>query len=80
MEPMGELQTMDLIIALVVVFDVVTGHLLSQRQLRLAEQMPEPRDREQMRERAQRGRIMLMYVSPLLLLALYLLWLRPLSL
>ncbi|GHF94155.1 hypothetical protein GCM10017783_02710 [Deinococcus piscis] len=74
---MGELQTLDLIIALVAVFDVVTGHFLSARQLRLAEQMPEPQDRELMRERAQRGRVMLMYVSPLLLVALYLLWLRP---
>ena len=74
---MGELQTLDLIIALVAVFDVVTGHFLGQRQLRMAEQMPEPQDRELMRQRAQRSRVMLMYVSPLLLLAVYLLWLRP---
>ncbi|MDO4263725.1 MAG: MFS transporter [Deinococcus sp.] len=74
---MGELHTLDLIIALVVVFDVLTGHRLSRRQLNLAEQMPEPQDREMMRQRAERGRVMLMYVSPLLLVAFYLLWLRP---
>lgn len=77
MATMTEVQTLDLIVALVVVFDLITGHFLSARQLKLAEQMPEPVDREQMRARAERGRIMLMYVSPLILVVLYFLWLRP---
>ncbi len=64
---------MDILIALVVAMDVLTGHLLAQRQVRTAEQLPSPEVRAQMLEQARRTRTTMMIVSPAVLVVIYLL-------
>ena len=64
---------MDILIALVVAMDVLTGHLLAQRQVRTAEQLPSPEVRAQMLEQARRTHTTMMIVSPAVLVVIYLL-------
>ena len=67
----------DIFIVLVIVFDIGLGQFLAKRSEQMAEAMPTPEDRQMMLGRARQTRLQMMVITPLLMLAFYLFWMRP---